>query len=592
MFLFPSIAIGLLLALALGGRPSRLLEVEIRLAWAAPAALTIQLVIFSGRITVPAPASAALHLASYALLVVFTLANRRLLLLLPVLLGMLLNGVAIAANGGVMPVSRSAARAAGLTIEGASNVSLGARHARFLGDMFALPAHVPLANVFSVGDLLIGVGMVVFIVAVSLRQSRAPVVGVARLAAPFRSPSFTRLACGRFVTQAGDWLTLTAVVGWMFQRTHSTTDVAVVLLIRLAPPIVGGAVAALVVDRLPKRPLLVGVELARGVAILSAFAAVATGRTIEMLVALGISGVLGAISSPTVPALVPRLLPDELYGPGNAVMGVVDNAAAALGALSGGVTVALVGIRTALAVDVLTFALAAALFLGVIVPPGAIERAARATGRLAGLRYVFTRPRVLVVVLAFGAATLATGLVNATLPRLLAEQTRVGDGAYGYGLAAITVGLALGSAAAGALQLGPGARRWIGAGLVVMASLLAALALDGDAPTMFLVLAGVGIVDGTTDVVFETVVQREVEGHVLGSVFGFAVVFVRTTMVVSVAAAPLVNRLLAPGHAVLAAAALLAAVGLIALAALARSREEDVPERGAVGLPNQAASAT
>ena len=592
MFLFPSIAIGLLLAVALGGRPSRLLDVEIRLAWAAPAALAAQVVIFSGQIELPRYASAALHLASYGLLAAFTLANRRLFLLLPVLAGMLLNAVAIAANGGLMPVSAAAARAAGLRIDEPSNVSLDAKHVRFLGDVFALPAHLPLTNVFSIGDLLIGVGMVGFIVGVSLEPTRVRIVGVGRLAAPFASRSFTRLACGRFVTQAGDWLTVTAVVGWMFATTHSTTDVAAVLLIRLAPPIVGGAVAAFVVDRLPKRPLLVGVELVRGAAIVLALVCAAGGHTVAMLGALAVSGVVAALSSAAAPALVPRLLPEELFGAGNAVLGVADNAAAAVGALGGGLAVGLLGIGAALAVDVLTFAIAAAFFLGLLVPAGEIERTARATDRFFGLRYVFTRPRVLAVILAFGAATLATGLVNATLPRLLTGTTGIGTGAYGYALAAITVGLALGSAGAGTLRLGPGARRWIGGGLVVMACFLAILALERHAPTMFLVLAAIGIIDGTTDVVFETVVQREVEEHVLGSVFGFAGVLVRTTMVVSIAAAPLVNRVLAPEQAVLVAAAFLALVGVFALAALARSGEAGVAEAAAAGLPGSTATAT
>jgi len=571
MFLFPSIAVGLALALALGGRPSRLLDVDIRLPWAAPTALAVQLVIFSGHVTLPAAAMATLHLATYSLLVAFAIANRRLVALLPALLGMILNAIAIALNGGVMPVSKAAAQAAGLTIGDGSNVALGARHARFLGDVFALPVHLPLTNVFSVGDLLIGFGMVGFIVAVSVRRDSEPLVGIGRLAAPFHHAYFTRFVCARFVTQAGDWLTLAAVVGWMFQTTHSTTDVAAVLLVRLTPPILGGATAALVVDRLPKRPLLVGVELGRCGAIVAAFLAIESGSKAAMFAALAISGILAALSTAAVPALVPRLLPVEIYSAGNAALGIADNTAAAIGAVGGGVALTLLGIGAALAIDVATFAFAAILLLGVHVPAGAVERAARATSRLFGFRYVHARRHLFVLVLSFGAATLATGLVNATLPRLLADQTSLGAGAYGYGLATITIGLALGGAAVGTLRLGGEARRWIGCGLILMAGLLAVLALDRNVPTIFLMLAAIGFVDGTTDVVFETIVQCEADPHVLGSVFGFAAVFVRTTMVVSIAVAPLVNRFLPPGHVVLAGAGFLAVVGLLGLAALARA---------------------
>jgi hypothetical protein len=43
----------------------------------------------------------------------------------------------------------------------------------FLGDVFAIPASWPLANVFSVGDLLIAIGCVWTILATTRRRSGA-----------------------------------------------------------------------------------------------------------------------------------------------------------------------------------------------------------------------------------------------------------------------------------------------------------------------------------------------------------------------------------------------------------------------------------
>ena len=582
MFLLPSMVIGLALALALGGDLRRLLVYPLRLEWAAPVALAIQVVIFSGWVALTASETATLHLLSYGLLVAFALANARNVTLLPVVAGLALNTLAIAANGGAMPVSQRAVSAAGITISGNTNVSLHATHLRGLGDIFALPVKVPLANVFSVGDLLIGFGMISFIVTVSLGPKIERSFDPRRLVVPLRVSSFRSLACARFVSQAGDWLTMTAVVGWMFETTHSTTNVAVVLLVRMLPPVLGGGVAALVVDRWPKRPLLIAVEATRGALMVMALAAAATGRTVEMLVALAVSGLLSSLSTAAVPAIVPRVLSEDLYEAGNGLLGVADNAAAALGAVSGGAIVALLGIRTAIGVDIASFVLAALLYIGVRVPPGSVERAARAASRLSGLRYLLRRRRLLVLVAAFGAATLATGLVNATLPRLFETRTHVGAGGYGYSIAAITLGLAIGGTAVGTLRLGSSASRWIGCGLVVMSTFLACLALDRDVPTIFLVLVGIGIVDGTTDIVFETIVQRDAEHHVLGSVFGFAATFVRTTMIFSVALAPVLNHLFPPGRVVLVAAAFLTAVGVVSFLSVLREsvgRRAPMPAR-------------
>ena len=570
MFLLPSIAVGFIVAFALGGRPRRVLEVRLRLAWVAPLALAAQIVAFSRLADLPVAANTGLHLASYGLLVLFAAANWRTRSLLPVLLGMLLNGLAIGVNGGVMPVSDGAAGAAGIDVGDGANVSTDAVHLRFLGDVFALPPSFPFANAFSIGDILIGLGMVAFIAAASLDRSES-LISASRLVAPLRIPNFRLVASGRFVSQIGDWMTLTAIVGWMFQQTHSTYGVISVLLVRMVPPILGGGVAAMLVDRLPKRPLLIVVELGRGLFIAVAFLALALGQPVAMLAALFGSGLLAALSTAVVPSLVPRLVTEDRYEAANAGLGIADNAAAAIGALGGGLALTTLGVESALVIDLLTFALAATLFAGLRLQPGAAEQAARAASRFYGLRYMLSRRRLVVLVLSFGAATLATGLVNATLPRFLELNTGLGAGAYGYAFAAITAGLAAGQLGVGVLRLGSGASRWIACGLLLMAGLLALLAYENHTATILLVLAAIGVVDGTTDVVFETIIQREAEPHVLGSIFGFAAAFIRTTMILSVAVAPIANRILDVTHVLLVAAVFLTAAAAVAFLNLYRA---------------------
>ena len=160
MFLLPSIALGLIFAALLGGRLERLLEVHFAAAWSVFLALAIQIVLFTAISPVPPAVAAALHIGSHGLLLVFAIANRRFVALAPVMLGMLLNGVVIAVNGGSMPVTRTAARAAGLMPSDYESVSEHARSLRFLGDVFAIPSSLPLSNTFSVGDLLIRAGAV------------------------------------------------------------------------------------------------------------------------------------------------------------------------------------------------------------------------------------------------------------------------------------------------------------------------------------------------------------------------------------------------------------------------------------------------
>src|SRR4051794_11083173 len=105
MFLLPSIVVGFLFALLLGGNLSRVIEVKLRAAWTVVAALAIQVGLFSGLPSPPPLAESALHIGSYGLLLVFAVLNLRVVALLPLMTGMFLNGFVIAVNGGAMPVT-------------------------------------------------------------------------------------------------------------------------------------------------------------------------------------------------------------------------------------------------------------------------------------------------------------------------------------------------------------------------------------------------------------------------------------------------------------------------------------------------------
>jgi hypothetical protein len=145
-----------------GGDLRRLAQLRLRAVWLVFLALAVQFAI-----TVVLPHAnhvvlSVLHVLSYVLAGVFVVANRHVPGLLLTALGAASNGVTIAINGGTLPASAAALREAGLPVSANGFVNSGVlAHPRlpFLGDIFALPSSVPLANVFSVGDVLIVVGV-------------------------------------------------------------------------------------------------------------------------------------------------------------------------------------------------------------------------------------------------------------------------------------------------------------------------------------------------------------------------------------------------------------------------------------------------
>jgi hypothetical protein len=89
---------------------------------------------------------------------------------------MLLNLAAILANRGTMPVRLAAMHDAGRTdAVQANSTALRDPSLPWLVDRWAAPDWIPLANVFSVGDVVIAVGAVVIVLAgMGVRVPRVP----------------------------------------------------------------------------------------------------------------------------------------------------------------------------------------------------------------------------------------------------------------------------------------------------------------------------------------------------------------------------------------------------------------------------------
>jgi hypothetical protein len=91
-----------------------------------------------------------------------------------IVLGAGLNLAAIVANGGAMPAGADALAALGIDITGHAGSIAAERPAlEPLTDIFALPRWMPLANIFSIGDVLIGIGVAIAIAAAMRRPSPA-----------------------------------------------------------------------------------------------------------------------------------------------------------------------------------------------------------------------------------------------------------------------------------------------------------------------------------------------------------------------------------------------------------------------------------
>ena len=167
--------LGILVIRLAGGDLRQLNGLSIRWAPIAGVALIAQIAIIAFWPAGWRNGHLIVHLATYAALLTFLYANRRLSWLWVVGVGTIANATAIAANGDVMPASPTAlATAARTTGRGFAN-SIPLAHPRllWLGDIIPTPSWLPLHNVASVGDLLIVVGAILVVWAAARpRQDR------------------------------------------------------------------------------------------------------------------------------------------------------------------------------------------------------------------------------------------------------------------------------------------------------------------------------------------------------------------------------------------------------------------------------------
>jgi hypothetical protein len=180
VFILYSIPIGILAGLVIGGRVGALADLRFRWAWLAVAGFVVQVLIFAEPVgSMVGGAGPAIYVASNVAVLAAVLRNIAIPSVAIIAIGAACNLTAIVTNGGRMPADPAAVSAAGIDIGGITNSATVSDPAfRPLTDIFALPAWLPFANIFSVGDVLIGIGVAATI-ALAMRRGREPSAGQA-----------------------------------------------------------------------------------------------------------------------------------------------------------------------------------------------------------------------------------------------------------------------------------------------------------------------------------------------------------------------------------------------------------------------------
>ena len=242
----------------------------------------------------------------------------------------------------------------------------------------------------------------------------------------------------------GTWMATVALTVDVDRRTNSTWWVSALYLVTFLPTIVVGFLAGPLVDRLSRKRLIVAADLVR----LVVFAAMPfVGSATEILVLAGVAGFANAVFRPAVLAGVPNLIDEKELAAGTSLLQATDWVATAVGPVLGGAVVSASGPHLVYWINAATFLLSALLLVQIPARYLQSEQSlSRGHWRDLADGFAAFRARILLVALvAFGFAMVASGLINVS--EIFLATRSLHSNAFGYGLlwTASGVGLVVGS---------------------------------------------------------------------------------------------------------------------------------------------------
>jgi MFS family permease len=502
-----------------GGRLGRLADLRFHRAWALIAALAVQFVIL-GLFDQKTPFHGVAHVGSYLLAGYFVLANRRLPGMWLLAVGGVLNLVAIAANGGVIPAAPAALVAAGRSLSDAvfrNSASLADPNLAFLGDIFALPPPFPFHNVFSVGDLCIALGAGAALHRVC--GSWLVPSGKGQFEGLHRHGGFMRVWAAQSVSNVGDWVYTLAVVASLTGRGSGAHALAALLVMQVAPGALAGALGGPLIDRLPRKFLMISSDLVRSMAV-GSLLLVGQPSLGHLYLVAACLGLFGSIFQPSLNASIPNLVPRHRIVAANALVGATYNFAVMAGPVIGGLLVAGVGASWAFGLQTISFALSAVLIMGVRFPKQTIEGPVPPPVRalVEGIRYAVSRPVIWGAFIVIGLVMFASSVRSPLEPLFVMRTLRLPAEALGLVGGVWGLGMVLGSVAA------PGAaRRWSREWLLAAAIAVVGLAVIAASQvsllsTLLLLWLMCGFANGVGSVAYHSLLQERTHDSVRGRV--------------------------------------------------------------------------
>lgn len=352
----------------------------------------------------------------------------------------------------------------------------------------------------------------------------------------------------------GSHLTIFALGVWLFQRTGSTTLNGWISLASIAPAMLAAPLAGALVDRGSPRAAMLSSHA--GAAACSLLLVLLHGmgwlNGWTLLPVVVVTALFDSLQYPGLSVAMTMLVPPEQLGRANGLLQLSMAASQVLAPAASGLLLEEVGLGGILAINVLTFLVAAIALLTVHIPKpqGSAGAAAQEQEALAvqvsrGWRFIRERPGLLLLTLLPATAAFNMGMLQILVTPLVLSFTDAK--ALGLVLTVGGVGMVAGSAL---LTAWGGPRQQV---VGVLGALLlqgVVLLLAAGAPSVMLAAAGAFGVMFTFPLISgcaQTIWQRKVPARMQGSVLSVRRVLVQATLPLAyLVAGPLADRVFEP----------------------------------------------
>jgi predicted MFS family arabinose efflux permease len=348
------------------------------------------------------------------------------------------------------------------------------------------------------------------------------------------SAGFRRLFVAHSVSRAGDAFNTVALVVLVFELTGSGIGVAGAVMFEVIPVLLLGPVAGFAADRLPRRRLMIGADVARAVVALG-LVGFASSLGVAYAVAFGLSA--GAVVfNPAAGSVLPEVVADDDVVTANSAMWMAAVVAQIALAPVAGLVIVTAGVEVAFGLNALTFIVSAVALIGLNEgrTPADIEVRGWA-GALGGIQAVRSDPLLTRLAIVQVLASLSAGATSGLLVVLADRWLGVGPSGFGVLLAAIGTGAVLGPLLL-RRYIEPSDKRWLFGPFVVRGGVDLTLAAVGNPVVASGALVAYGMSTSTGMIAYQSTLQTLVPAETRGRAFAFYDVLWNTARLLSLIA--------------------------------------------------------